>query len=220
MKAYIAPEAVNFLATALSTSTLNSLVLTGYSIGSASGFVPDKTMQIAQGVVLINKVNTPRDIFITPLGLHEITITVKLDQTYAFNAVGNILIMMNNRPFLWSVARSGLSKVKTDGVAHFGGDEYYFPIVFRYPNIDKLIKKDQNTYRNANFPIFPDIEYLSPPGHTLCDQVHVEANSIAYGNDRPFIANRHDQVWRSTPLMEKLGTNRKYIDGGTSKSGL
>jgi hypothetical protein len=220
MKSYLTQAGLSLLQSRLSTLPQPpDLSFTGFQIGTQSNFVPDNTMDQAQGEIILDNRSNAQSVKITYVHTHEIVCSAVLDRDSEFFTIGHILFFINDTPTLWLVAPSNVLKFKTNPISHFAGDKLYLSLVFRFPYIKKLISA--NSTLHANFPVYDKLSDLVVPQHVLADQSVVNTLGSYYAKDKPAIAFRSDGQWLSAPTIDKLNNPSLFtISSGRTTTGV
>jgi hypothetical protein len=218
MKIYLTEQG----AALLQNSQINAIpkpFITGSQVYSAYGFVPDTTLPNPAFLLIDNRTNA-NSVKYTPINMHELLLSVFVDQTFEFAQIGSIVLFMQDQPFLWSVSDTPLGKLKTNPISHFAGDEYFFDYLLKYAYISEIIDLSNLNPRIAKFPDFLTIADVTIPPHTLANQAVIEQNTLFYGNNRPAVLSRGEfNNWIGIPFMNPLDTNLYKVDSGSTLSG-
>lgn len=193
--------------------------ITGSQVYSAYGFVPDNTLPNSN-LLLIDNMFKSESVKYTPINIHELILTVTINQTFEFAQIGSIVLFANSSPFMWAVSDIPLGKLKTNPISHFAGDEYFFSYLLRYAYIRNLLNFTMSNFLTAKFPDFTAIKDITVAPHTLANQATVEQNTLFYGNNRPAVLSRGEfNNWIGSPFMNPVDPNFYKVDSGSTSSG-
>jgi hypothetical protein len=218
MKSYLAVQGAQLLRN-VQAGQIQKLDLTGSQVGSDFGFIPDDAATQAKGSVVLDKRNVAATVLQTLIVRDKMIFTVRLGQDLEFD-FGNVLIFINNVPFLWMVFDDVVHKQNIDTVAHFAGDEYFLSTVFTYPYIRNLINFNHDRALHANFLKTSDMYSLPVANQVRAQQMVIEQHTLFYGRNQTIVAAKSgSNDWYASPLGFTYGETFK-IDGGKTARGV
>lgn len=186
-----------------SNGDIDSVIFTGFRVGSAVGEVIDSNITVPMGTLLYTG-NTSQ-LFFTPISEDTVLITCIIPRLFAEIAPGNIVLYGNNNTALFAQIYTStvLKHQQTESTV---GSQLTYTFIIRMPDLLDRMSFDNLTAKIAEFkPVETDQDVIRWPHEEVNDQLIVDADGRL--NDNPVAIFNIGHVYWGVPLADYSDDN-------------